>query len=60
MLLTEDRYFQFGLDEAVIKAHGLGFDHKLLLDEGMDDPFGREAPVDVPEVSSGSDEDLSE
>lgn len=60
MLLTEDRYFQFGYDEAVIKAHGLGLDHKLLLEEGMDDPVGHEVADVIPDVSSCSGEDLSE
>lgn len=41
LLPAEDQSFQFGFDEVVTRAHGLGFDHKLLLDEGMDDPVGR-------------------
>lgn len=40
--------------------HGLGFYHKLLLDEGMDDPVGWEVSDVVRELSSGSDEDFSE
>lgn len=44
----------------MIKAHYLGFDHKLLLDDGMVGPVGQEKPDAAPEVSSGSDEDLSE
>lgn len=60
LLPAEDQSFQFGFDEVVTRAHGLGFDHKLLLDEGMDDPVGREANDEVPVVSSGSYEDLFE
>ena len=48
-----------GYDEAVVKSHDLGWEHKQLLDVGMDDPVGREA-ADAPiVVSSGEDEELS-
>lgn len=59
LLQDADRSFQFGFYEAVTREHGLGFDHKLLPDEGMDDPVGRETADEVPVVSSGSDKDLS-
>lgn len=58
--LTEERCFQMGYDEAVRKAHALQWDHKLLLEEGMEDPVGREDPEEAPVVSSDPDEDLSD
>lgn len=60
LLLTKKHYFQIGYDEAVIKAHGLGFDHKLLLEDDVADPVGREEADVDPDVSFSSDEDLSE
>lgn len=60
LLQAEDRSFQFGFDEAVIKVHGLALDHKLLFEEDMEDPIGRETTDVAPEVSSDPDPDLSE
>lgn len=59
-LVTVKRYFQIGYDEAVIKANGLGLDHKLLLEDGMADRVGPEEADVAPDVSSGCDDDLSE
>ena len=59
LALTEERCYQMGYDDAVVKAHELGWDHAQLLDEGMGDPVGRTEEDAVPEVSSGEDEDLS-
>lgn len=60
LLLTEERCFQMGYVEAVLKAHELGWDHKLLLNEGMADPVGREEIYEPLVVSSDLDEELSE
>lgn len=59
--LTEERCFQMGYDEVVLKVHAQGWDHKAILDDDMDDPVGREA-VDGPLVVSScpDDEELSE
>lgn len=48
-----------GYDEALLKAHGLGWDHKLLMDEGLDNPVGREEPDGELVVSSDPHEELS-
>lgn len=59
LALTEERCYQMGYDDTVIKAHGLGWQHKRLLDDGMDDPVGQ-TEVDAPvTVSSGEDEEMS-
>lgn len=60
-VLTEERCFQMGYDEAVIKAHDVGLDHNLLLAEGELDPVAREGgQEEVLAISSGEDEDLSD
>ena len=59
LLLTEERCFQMGFDDAVVRAHDLGWDYKQLLDEGASDPVGRADEDAIPVVSSGEDEDLS-
>lgn len=44
----------------VRKAHSVGLDYKVLLLEGLDDPFGQEELSNRPLViSSDPDEDLS-
>lgn len=59
LFLTEERYFQMFFDDAVVRAHDLGWNYKQLLDEGVSDLVSRE-DADVPHVvSSGEDEDLS-
>lgn len=62
LLLTEERCYQMGFDDAVVKAHSLGFDHTQLLDTamGMTDPVGREKSDDPEVISSGEDEPLDE
>lgn len=58
--LTEEKCYQMGYDDALLKAHSSGFDHTRLLDAGMSDPVGR---VDMDEplvVSSGEDKSLSD
>lgn len=47
-----------GYDDAVIKAHDLGWAHKQLLDVGMEDPVGRDSVDESVIVSSSEDEDL--
>lgn len=47
-----------GYDEVVLKAPEHSWDHKLLLDEGMADPLGREDANDPLVVSSDPDEEF--
>lgn len=48
-------------EDAIKKAHSAGLDHKLLQEEGFEDPVGwEERPDESLIVSSGEDEDLSE
>ncbi|XP_074352390.1 uncharacterized protein LOC141691559 [Apium graveolens] len=56
---TEERCFQFGADYVLEKAHGLNWDYNQLMDDSLEDPIGRPA-VEVPPVSSGKDEELSD
>lgn len=60
MTQCEDRSYQAGFDEAVIRAHQLGWDYKQIL--GLfDDPVIRPPEPDLPlEVSSGSEPELSD
>ena len=59
LALTKERCYQMGYDDAVTKAHGLGWEYKLLLDEVMDDPIDR-TDANAPVIASSSeDEDLS-
>lgn len=44
----------------MLKAHELGWDHKLLLEKEMDDPIGRETQDEPLVVSFDPDEELSE
>ncbi|KAK1404279.1 hypothetical protein POM88_003884 [Heracleum sosnowskyi] len=56
VLMSEDRGFTAGYEEVVRKAHAAGIDHKLLLEEGMEDPIGRPEEPDVPPVVSSDPE----
>ncbi|KAK1360682.1 hypothetical protein POM88_045156 [Heracleum sosnowskyi] len=56
VLLSEDRGFTAGFEEVIRKAHAAGMDHKLLLEEGMEDPIGRPEEPDVPPVVSSDPE----
>lgn len=56
LLRTEDRCTDLGYEMAVIKVHELGLDHKLLLDEGADDPLERQGDLDEPLVASSDPE----
>lgn len=58
--LTEERCYQMGYDDAILKANSFGLDHTLLLDVGMADPVGRDIEDAPLVVSSGEDEELSE
>lgn len=57
--LSEERCYQIGYDQAVRKAHEVGLQHTLVLEEGDEDPVGREDVDEVTAVSSGEDEDLT-
>ncbi|KAK1361067.1 hypothetical protein POM88_045541 [Heracleum sosnowskyi] len=56
VLISEDRGFTAGFEEVIRKAHAAGIDHKLLLEEGMEDPIGRPEEPDVPPVVSSDPE----
>lgn len=56
--MTKELYYKMGYAEAVLKAHELRWDHKLLLDEGMEDPVGREGPDEPLVISSDPDVEL--
>ncbi|KAK1390009.1 hypothetical protein POM88_018187 [Heracleum sosnowskyi] len=59
-LNVEERCYQMGHDEVVKRAAALGLDHLPLIEEGFIDSVGRPDDEELPVVSSGEDEELSE
>ena len=59
-LMAEERCYQMGHDEVVRRAAAMGLDHQPLIEPGFSDPVGRPDEDELPAVSSGEDEDLSD
>lgn len=58
---SEECFFTATYNMMLRKAHAAGSDHKLLLIDGLEDPFVQEEILDEPLiVSSDPEEDLSE